>query len=272
MTEQAGALQRRLVAAAVLLPAAVLWALLAPLTVFAVIGAIVLLIGAWEWAALSGLSNDYSRGSFLLIALALMALAWWALYSPAITTILLFVFLAFWLAVGLELGRGRIAAPRAFFVLQGLWVLVPAWFAIVALRRGADGPELVLALLAIVWAADAGAYFVGRRWGRRKLVPRISPGKSWEGLAGGLLGGVVAALIASLWCATPVAVLVPLAVVVVVFSVLGDLLESRLKRAAGAKDSGRIIPGHGGLLDRIDSLCAAAPIFALGIQVASMSR
>jgi len=142
----------------------------------------------------------------------------------------------------------------------------------VALRRGADGPELVLALLAIIWAADAGAYFAGRQWGRRKLAPRISPGKSWEGLTGGLLGGVVAALIASLWCQTSVTVLVPLAVVTVVFSVLGDLLESRLKRAAGAKDSGRIIPGHGGLLDRIDSLCAAAPIFALGVQVASMSR
>jgi phosphatidate cytidylyltransferase len=272
MTEQAGVLQRRLIAAAVLVPAAVVWALFAPLAVFAAIGAVLLLIGAWEWAALSGLSSDYSRGGFLLIALVLMALSWWALYSPAITTILLFVFLAFWLAAGLELGRGRIAASRPFFLLHGLWVLVPAWFAFVALRLGPDGPELVLALLAIVWAADAGAYFAGRQWGRRKLAPRISPGKSWEGLAGGLVGGVVAALIASLWCKTAVTVLVPLAVVTVVFSVLGDLLESRLKRAAGAKDSGRIIPGHGGLLDRIDSLCAAAPIFALGIQVASMSR
>src|SRR5699024_534714 len=228
MAEQAGALRRRLVAAAVLLPAAVLWALLAPPAVFAAIGAVVLLIGAWEWATLSGLSNDYARGGFLLLALALMALAWWALRSPAVTIVLLFVFLAFWLSVGLELARGRFDGPRAFFVSQGFWVLVPAWFAIAALRRGADGAELLLALLEIVWAADAGAYFAGKQWGRRKLAPRISPGKSWEGLAGGLVGGVVAALIASLWCATSLAVLVPLAVVTVLFSVLGDLLESRL--------------------------------------------
>lgn len=272
MTEQSGALKRRLAAAAVLLPAAVVWALLAPLSVFAAVGAALLLIGAWEWAGLSGVSGIYARITCLLAVSALMALGWWALYWPQATTILLIVFSAFWVVSAIELGSGKIAASRTVFLVQGVWVMVPAWFAFVAVRRGADGPALVLALLAIVWAADAGAYFAGRRWGRRRLAPRISPGKSWEGLAGGVIAGVAAALVASLWCDTSIAVLVPLAVAVVLFSVLGDLLESRLKRAAGAKDSGRIIPGHGGLLDRIDSLCAAAPIFALGLQVAGMAR
>ncbi|MGH8224820.1 MAG: phosphatidate cytidylyltransferase [Gammaproteobacteria bacterium] len=267
MAEGAGALKRRLVAAAVLLPAAVAWALFAPLPVYAAIGAALLLAGAWEWAALSGLADAASRLGYLVVALVLMALGWWALANPAISNGLLWAFLLFWVLAAIEL---RFAAPRVsrfWLGLQGLLVLVPAWFAVVVVRREAGGPELVLALLAIVWAADAGAYFAGRAWGRHRLAPAISPGKTWEGLGGGLLGGAIAGAIASLWCPVPISVLVLLALGVTLFSVVGDLVESRLKRVSGAKDSGRLIPGHGGLLDRIDSLCAAAPAFALGLQI-----
>ena len=267
MAEGAGALKRRLMAAAVLLPAAIAWALFAPLTVYAGIAAALLLAGAWEWASLAGLEGVVSRSGYLLVALVLMVLGWWALANPAISVGLLWAFLLFWVLAAIELRFAGPRASRSGFVLQGLLVLVPAWVAVIVLRREPGGPGLVLALLAIVWAADAAAYFVGRAWGRRRLAPAISPGKTWEGLVGGLLGGAIAGAIASLWCPVPITVLVPLALAVTLFSVVGDLVESRLKRAAGAKDSGRLIPGHGGLLDRIDSLCAAAPAFALGLQV-----
>lgn len=267
MTESAGMLKRRLAAAAVLLPAAVAWALLAPLPVFAGIGAVLLLAGAWEWAALAGLDGAGSRVGYLLAALGLSALGWWVLAHPETVAGLLGAFLAFWILLAIELRYAPRQPPRSWRLLEGLVVLVPAWFAVVVVRRGPGGPGLVLALLGIVWAADAAAYFVGRAWGRHRLSPAISPGKTWEGLAGGLLGGAAAGAIASLWCPVPIAVLVPLALATALFSVVGDLAESRLKRAGGAKDSGHLIPGHGGLLDRIDSLCAAAPAFALGLQV-----
>lgn len=267
MSEGAGALRRRLTAAAVLLPAAVAWALFAPLGVYAGIGAVLLLAGAWEWAALAGLAGAVSRLGYLLAALVLMALGWWALANQAISLGLLWAFLLFWMLVAIELRFAARRASRAGLLLQGLLVLAPAWFAVVILRRYPAGAEFVLALLGIVWAADAGAYFAGRAWGRHRLAPMVSPGKTWEGLAGGLLGGGIAGAIASSWCPVPIAVLVPLALVVTLFSVVGDLTESRLKRISGAKDSGRLIPGHGGLLDRIDSLCAAAPAFALGLQI-----
>lgn len=273
MVDERGALRRRLAAAAVLLPAAVLWALLAPLGVFAAVGAALLLLAAWEWMTLSGLESGYSRCIGLVLALVLMAVGWRIIiHCPVAVTALLIAFCGFWMLEMLELRRAKMASPGPLILLQGAFVLLPAWFAFVALRHAEDGPELALALLAVVWAADAGAYFAGRRWGRRRLAPRLSPGKSWEGFAGGLVAAVVAALVAGLWCATPVAVLVPVAVVAALVSVVGDLAESRLKRAAGTKDSGRLIPGHGGILDRLDSLCAAAPFFVLGIQMAGVTR
>jgi len=123
---------------------------------------------------------------------------------------------------------------------------------------------LLFALL-IVWAADAGAYFAGKVFGRVKLAPSISPGKTWEGVFGGLLIVAALAVAAAYWTDIRLAVLLPFCLAVAVLSIVGDLTVSMFKRTAGLKDSGTLFPGHGGILDRIDSVAAAAPLFALGV-------
>jgi phosphatidate cytidylyltransferase len=126
-------------------------------------------------------------------------------------------------------------------------------------------PLVLLLALLIVWAADVGAYFTGRQFGRVKLAPKISPGRTWEGVLGGCALVVVLILVVSLWIDTNLAALVPFCLAVAGISVVGDLTVSMFKRTAGLKDSGTLFPGHGGVLDRIDSVAAAAPVFALGL-------
>lgn len=260
-------LRTRLLAAAVMIPAAVLWAWLAPPMVFAVVAALVVLAAAWEWAGLAGTTSLPARLAWLVLILGFLVLAWWgARWQLHGSWPLLAVFALFWALMAAHLKWGGARNSRSGLLLQGVWVLVPAFFALLLIRQQAGGTGLIFALLVVVWGADAGAYFAGRAFGRHKLAPRISPGKTWEGLLGGLLLAAVAGALASLWCAVPVQGLVPLAVATAAFSVVGDLVESRLKRAADAKDSGHLIPGHGGVLDRVDSLGAAAPVFALGLE------
>jgi phosphatidate cytidylyltransferase len=126
-------------------------------------------------------------------------------------------------------------------------------------------PALLLFVLVIVWVADIGAYFTGKRFGKVKLAPKISPGKTWEGVFGGLLAVAVLALVRARWLEIDIVVLLPFCLAVAIISIVGDLTVSMFKRNAGVKDSGRLFPGHGGVLDRIDSVTAAAPLFALGI-------
>ena len=142
-------------------------------------------------------------------------------------------------------------------------VLVPAWAALDQLYM--QMPNLLLFALLIVWVADIGAYFVGRGFGRVKLAPEVSPGKTWEGVLGGLAAVTVLAALGSRLLDIEIAVLVPLALAMAMLSIVGDLTVSMFKRAAGVKDSGTLFPGHGGVLDRIDSVTAAAPLFALAL-------
>src|SRR5690606_37428519 len=158
-------------------------------------------------------------------------------------------------------------APSIRAVMGGL-VVLPTGFSLVTLRNLQDGELWILAAVLIVAAADSGAYFSGRRWGRRKLAPSVSPGKSWEGVAGGVLAatltfGIFLVLRGETFSNWLVLIAMPTALI----SVLGDLLESMLKRHRGIKDSGRMLPGHGGVLDRVDGLAAAVPIFTLALLV-----
>jgi phosphatidate cytidylyltransferase len=156
-----------------------------------------------------------------------------------------------------------IAAPVRW--LCGPLVMIPAYMALLSLY--AYAPAILLFALAVVWAADMGAYFTGRRFGRVKLAPRISPGKTWEGAIGGLAAVVLLLLVTRLaGLEMDVAVLIPFCLAVATLSIVGDLTVSMFKRNAGVKDSGTLFPGHGGVLDRIDSVAAAAPLFALGLS------
>ena len=144
--------------------------------------------------------------------------------------------------------------------------LVPSWVALVHIdAHWGNGAQWTLFILALAFAADIGAFFAGRQFGRAHLAPRVSPNKTWEGVAGGMLLALLVALAGTVWFGQRAAAFVPLCLVAAGFSVVGDLTESLLKRHVHLKDSGRLFPGHGGVLDRIDSVTAATPVMALGL-------
>jgi phosphatidate cytidylyltransferase len=241
------------------------------------IGAVVL-IGAWEWANLSGLPALWQRLSYSILVFALLIGA--ALYlgfageasldldSVAIRDLLIIG--CSWWALALLLVQGYPSSAvlwghKVLRLLMGLLVLIPTWVALVYVRQQPNGAWLVLLLILIVALADSGGYFVGRRFGKHKLAPAVSPGKTWEGFAGGLLTNCLLAVILSQTLNTSFLLMLVLVVPTSLISVLGDLLESMVKRHAGVKDSGRILPGHGGILDRVDGITAGAPVFALAL-------
>jgi len=243
-------------------------------------GAIITL-GAWEWANMSGLTRQVHR---VLYALVVAALLFFLRDVPAMQV--LWLALVWWL-VCFGLVRSYPAGTHAWGsvpvrMLMGLLVLVPAWVGLNHMRTaglyyGDVGNNLLLILyvFCVVWVADIGAYFAGRAFGKAKLAPRVSPGKSWAGVWGGLLAvAIFAAIISQLahagWTDAVLLVLASLATGGV--SVLGDLLESMLKRFRGIKDSSGLLPGHGGIMDRIDSLTAAIPVFALIITLLDWLR
>lgn len=231
----------------------------------AVIGGLVALAG-WEWATLTPL-----RGALRLAYLAVLgtSLAWVGLRAPTLPLPLWGAALGLWLVLfGLVMTFPRGARVIRWPLLRAVlgWAVLPlAYLAVLALY--AAGPLVLLWALGVVWAADIGAFFAGRQFGRRKLAPAVSPGKSWEGALGGagLALAVSAAFAATL--AVPVTpALLAFSALVVACSVLGDLFESVLKRTAGVKDSGGLLPGHGGLLDRLDALLPALPLAAFGLR------
>jgi len=288
-------LRLRVLTALVLAPL-VVWGVIALPEIWYAAGlAAAMCIGAWEWGRLCGLDRPWARAGYVLFILACMALAGasvsledWAL------PVLLGLAVLWWLLAvrlvaryrgadeapaGMPDGRGSesMHGPmrgRLSGAMVGIVVLVAPWTALVALGMvslpGSErlGRYLVLFLLLLMWVADSGAYFAGRCWGRHKLAPRVSPGKTWEGVWGALAGTVILAVLAApVFDMTPryVILFALLCLVTVAFSILGDLIESLFKRQAGVKDSSHLLPGHGGMLDRIDSLTAAAPVFMLGM-------
>jgi phosphatidate cytidylyltransferase len=266
-------LKARLISAAILVPLVVYVVLGLPTPYLALAFGAVLLLAGWEWSALVSLRGVPARLAFCGVLAATLALLWQA--GPARYIVpLLALACAWWLVALFWLTRPQLCATSSvrcilLKLLAGLLVCVPPWASLVVLHQRAEhGPELVLTLLVTVWLADSGAYFAGRRFGRHKLAPQISPGKTLEGVYGGLLASLLFAAVAGWalsgslpWMLSFVAV----ALAATLFSVAGDLLESLMKRQSGIKDSGHIIPGHGGIFDRIDSLVAAAPVFLSGL-------
>ena len=242
---------------------------------FALVAGAFFLAGGWEWSAMMKAPGVALR---LVWCAGLMVLMFAAEYWRPDWVLTL---LPGWWLLALVLVASYPASARTWYRAPWLWLmgyllLVPSWLAVVQLQDagalGLAGPWALLFVLVWVWAADTGAYFAGRALGRHKLAPSVSPGKTIEGLVGGLLLALLVTFLVATWA--PVAghkgLLLLVAAVTVLASVLGDLFESMLKRQAGIKDSGRMLPGHGGMLDRIDSVTAALPVALMAFSWAGL--
>ena len=256
----------RLATAVVLLAVCIGGLFLLPSTWWGVLILPPLFAAAWEWAAVSGLRGG-QRWAFIGLVMASAAAIRWVIpaYFSGGDVVVYTMGCAFWTLVATPwLARSwRVRSPLAMG-LAGWAILVPAWLAVAQLQVE---PHKLLALLAILWISDTAAYAAGRAWGRHKLAPSISPGKTWEGVAGAVVAVAVyyVALSAATpqwnWWTGPGGPM--LFAVITLAGVAGDLFESWIKRQAGIKDSGTLLPGHGGVLDRIDSITASLPIAAL---------
>lgn len=284
MVSAAGdSLPRRVVTAVVAIPVVVVVVTALPVAGVALVLAVVAFGASLEWSRIAAPRAAAGHGFALVVAGSLL-LSWLAAsHWLGWLRVLCAVALVWWcvaLVWVIRFERGRDAAALDGVVARGLagwFIIVPAWAGLVYLlhARDAHGPWPVLLVFLVVWAADIGAYFAGRSFGSRRLAATTSPGKSIEGVAGGMAVVAVLGTIAGLWLDLPAGLVVALTVmciVVAAFSVLGDLMESLVKRRGGVKDSGNVLPGHGGILDRIDSLTAAVPAFAIGTDILGTLR
>lgn len=265
-------MKQRVVTALLLAPLAIAVILLLPTLVFAVVIAGLCLLALWEWTRLSGLRDRRVRG----ILLGLAAVAFYALWENRNAQTVIAIIAAgcaWWVVALLWLKRFSFAAAPTrenalLKLVVGALAVFPAWIALMRIHSApAHGHWWALYALALGWSADTFAYLAGNRWGRRKLAPEISPGKTWAGVYGGLAATAVVAAVGG-WLLSvrdlELFALIVLALLCVCFSVVGDLFESLIKRHAGVKDSGALFPGHGGVFDRLDGLFALLPLFALG--------
>jgi phosphatidate cytidylyltransferase len=278
-------LKQRIITALVLAPLALIAILFLPTQWFEITMAGVVAVGGYEWAALSGLNKRSYKVVYMLMILAFClllmnqvddAMIWYQGELASVYRHILSIAVVWWVVSLVMI----IAYPKYTYswrnsrVIRGLFgvlTLIPTWVAVVSLRTNLNdvdpfyGASLIFYVLGIVWAADIGAFFVGVKFGRHKLRPNVSPGKTYEGLFGGVAASFAIIAFAALhYQVEPSRIWLHVLIggLTVGVSALGDLNESMFKRSAGIKDSGKILPGHGGLLDRIDSLTAAFPVFA----------
>jgi phosphatidate cytidylyltransferase len=258
---------RQRVLTALLLAGLVLTALIAlPGDAAAAAIALVMLAGAWEWAVFAGLTSTAGRAGYVALVAVTIGALWTASGDGAQLRAILVMTMLWWLVGLLWLLFAARRGGRMAAALAGLAVLAPAAVGLARLLLiEPQGRELLLFLLVLTAAADVGAFFGGRRFGRRKLAPAVSPGKTWEGFMAGMLAASLAAAGGAVLLGQPLLPWLALCIAVALVSVVGDLVESMFKRRTGLKDSGSLLPGHGGVLDRIDSLTAAAPAFMLGL-------
>lgn len=279
-------LKQRIITALLLAPLILLAVLWLPHEIFAVITMAVGSLGAWEWSRFAGLSSVPFRFAYVvLIALVMVMLDWGLHANPVLMIDSLWIVMAWWVLALIAVlrfnrsGDSKIAAPTTLYMiitlLIGVIILGGTFLGMVGLRSTiSHGPILLVVLLLVIWIADSAAYFSGRAFGKHKLAPLVSPGKTWEGVIGAMLATIIAIVVMrelftlqaiSLWQFEIIGLFT------VALSILGDLTESMFKRIVGLKDSGSLLPGHGGVLDRIDSLTAAAPCFLLCLAQAGVA-
>jgi phosphatidate cytidylyltransferase len=280
-------LKQRIITALILAPAAIAAIFYLPIIYFAALLLIIIGIGAWEWGPFMGFDTITRRIGFVTTTIVLIVGIWgsvslsnlWVnseqIHSYALT--ILWLAVAWWIFSAFlmfsypntSIFWSKHRSVRGIF---GWLTLVPTWLAFMVIRTNDyqtdsyHGAQLLMFLLLMVWSADIGAYFVGKAVGKNKLMPNVSPGKTFEGFIGGIISACILVSIAAYqlsWGQEQVIIALLVTVLITTVSVLGDLNESMFKRQAGIKDSGSILPGHGGILDRIDSLTATAPVFAL---------
>lgn len=261
--------KNRVITALVLAPLVIAAVLKLDPSAFSLVWGLVIILAGWEWAGVSGVDSRSGKIAFLAALGVPMALA--SLWAPYAVDWLMWPAVAWWFAIGMLL-RAKpdkllaIKFPVAPKLAVGWFILITAWILFIWLRFN-FGAVQALYLLVLISFADIAAYFVGQRWGLTKLMPEISPGKTVEGLYGALGVTVLLAGGVGLWVGLEpvmIADFVMLSLVTVVISVSGDLFESLLKRQRGVKDSGSLLPGHGGVLDRIDALLASVAVFYTG--------
>jgi phosphatidate cytidylyltransferase len=265
-------LKQRIITALILIPLVLAILFYASPALFGGVTAALCLLAGWEWAGLVGWSSAFARLMYLLLMgmvfmmmlfmpppfIMSLAMLWWVL---ALVLVLLY-----------PRGEAALKAAPALRAVMGLFVILPCWAALNQLRAEDGGVLAVLFILVLIWGADISAYFAGRRFGRRKLLPMVSPGKTMEGAIAAMLFATVLGVLTLSFDRAPLIVwpwAMLLCWVTTAASILGDLFESLMKRVAGVKDSGQWLPGHGGILDRIDSLMAAAPVFVFGAYLLS---
>ncbi len=266
-------LRQRILTALILIPIVVLAVLKLPTLYFALVLALIIALGAWEWAALSGFKTDISRVSFVLLVL-LLSFGIYLYCDDNCKDIFVYIGLIWWMlaficVIAHQLEMFSITRQPLLRAIIGLLVIIPAWLSLVMLHaHPAQGAFFVLLLFVLIWVADSAAYFAGRRWGKHRLASRVSPGKSWEGVLAGFIAAALLGAAYAWWqgmAMVPIVLFSILSLVTVACSVMGDLFESLIKRTANLKDSGNLLPGHGGVMDRIDSLTVAAPVFLVGL-------
>ena len=255
-------LRQRFVTAVIALVALLLVLFVAPAGIALAVIALLVLAGGWEWSAFLARPTAMRRGLFVAVLAALLSAGWW--FATDLLEPVLWVSLAAWLLAFCWTFFFPTPVPATVRWLAGFAVLLPLFMALRALYT--LSPALLLFALLVVWVADSGAYFAGRRFGRVKLAPKISPGKTWEGVIGGLVAVIALCVAATAWLDVSAVAFIPFCLAVAGLSIVGDLTVSMFKRTAGVKDSGTLFPGHGGVLDRVDSVAAAAPLFVLGVM------
>ena len=265
---------KRTITALILLPV-VIWLILGTsIAVFQLVSAALCLAAAWEWAVLMPIKTTFNRFFYVVLMLAALTIAQFIPFKYVVlvgTIWWLLAIIVIWHYIKTQTQQQRVFING----LIGFLAIIPCWAGLNSLRSGHNGAQFLLFFLFLLWAIDTGAYLSGTMLGKRKLMPRLSPGKTVEGVLGGFLLMIIILLLGFWILHIPSIVWLQLTMIAIgmnIFAIIGDLFESMIKRKNNVKDSGHIMPGHGGVLDRMDSVLAAAPMFALAVLLTGLGH